>query len=79
VHNGRIRNTFEAVPDAPVTKFILEMKGGKKGLLVNSTDLCKGTNRAIADFTGQNGKKHVFNPVLVARGCTKAKRHKRRH
>ena len=35
VKGGRIRNTFEAVPDAPVTKFTLEMQGGKKGLLVN--------------------------------------------
>jgi hypothetical protein len=77
VKNGRIRNTFEAVPDAPVTKFTLTMQGGKKGLLVNSTNLCKSTNRAIADFTGQNGKKHVFNPVLKARGCKgKAKRGK---
>jgi hypothetical protein len=75
VKNGRIRNTFEAVPDAPVTKFTLTMQGGKKGLLVNSTNLCKSTNRAIVDFTGQNGKKHVFNPVLKARGCKgKAKR-----
>jgi hypothetical protein len=65
VKGGRIRNTFESVPDAPVTKFTLTMQGGKKGLLVNSTDLCKGTNKAIADFTGQNGKKHVFNPALV--------------
>ena len=32
-----IRTTFESVPDAPVTKFVLEMKGGKKGLLVNSS------------------------------------------
>jgi len=74
VQNGRIRNTFEAVPDAPVTRFTLELKGGKKGLLVNSTNLCKRTNRAIADFTGQNGKKHVFNPPLTAQGCSKAKK-----
>ena len=32
VKNGRIRNTFETVPDAPVTKFVLEMQGGKEGL-----------------------------------------------
>ena len=37
---GGIRNTFEAVPDAPVSKFVLEMQGGKKGLIVNSTNLC---------------------------------------
>jgi hypothetical protein len=69
VKGGRIRNTFEAVPDAPVTKFTLEMQGGKKGLLVNSTNLCKETNKAIADFTGQNGKTHDFNPVLSPSGC----------
>ncbi len=28
--NKGIRNTFEAVPDAPVSRFVLEMKGGKK-------------------------------------------------
>jgi hypothetical protein len=41
VHGG-IRNTFEAVPDAPVTKFTLEMQGGNKGLLVNSTNQPQG-------------------------------------
>ena len=65
VKGGRIRNTFESVPDAPVTSFTLEMQGGNKGLLINSTDLCRSTNRAIADFTGQNGKKHDFNPALT--------------
>ena len=35
---------------------MVNMQGGKKGLFVNSTNLCKGTHRAIADFTGHNGK-----------------------
>jgi hypothetical protein len=65
--NGGIRNTFEAVPDAPVTKFVLEMQGGKKGLLVNSTNICQGKHRAKANFTGQNGKRRVFNPLVKAR------------
>ena len=30
------------VPDAPVTKFMLTLPGGKRGLLVNSEDLCAG-------------------------------------
>jgi len=74
--NGRIRNTFEGVPDAPVTKFILEMQGGKKGLIVNSTDICRGKHKAIAAFTGQNGKLHEFEPAVKARcgGGKKAKR-----
>ena len=77
IKGGRIRNTFEAVPDAPVTKFTLTMQGGKKGLLVNSANLCKSTNRAIAAFTGHNGKIHDFNPVVKPQ-CKKAKKQKRR-
>jgi hypothetical protein len=64
VKGGRIRNTFEMVPDVPVTRFTLTMQGGKKGLLVNSTNLCAHKSRAIASFTGQNGKVHEFSPVL---------------
>lgn len=77
VKNGQIRNTFELVPDVPVKTFTLTMRGGKKGLLVNSTNLCNSTNRAIAYFKGQNGKRRKFNPVLKPR-CKKAKRHKAR-
>jgi hypothetical protein len=64
--NGGIRNTFEAVPDAPVSKFVLTMQGGGKGLLENSTDLCRGTHRATARFDGQNGKLHDLRPRVRA-------------
>jgi hypothetical protein len=70
--NHGIRNTFEVVPDAPVTKFILEMQGGKKGLLVNSENLCskKAKTNAIVRFLGQNGKVEHFKPK-VANQCGK--------
>jgi hypothetical protein len=61
---ARLRSTFEAVPDAPVNRFILEMQGGRKGLIVNSTNICKGKHRAIAAFKGQNGRTHNFNPLV---------------
>jgi hypothetical protein len=77
VKGGRIRNTFEAVPDAPVSSFTLELQGAKKGLLVNSTNLCKSTNRAIADFTAQNGKVSDTNPVLSAQ-CPKGRKGKQK-
>lgn len=64
--NGRIRTTFSSPPDAPVRKFILAMQGGQKGLIVNSTNICKGTHRAIANFKGHNGRKRLFNPVVKA-------------
>ncbi len=69
--NGRIRNTFEAAPDAPVNTFTLTMQGAKKGLLVNSTDLCQGTHKAIAAFTAHNGKELEIHPELQAK-CPKA-------
>jgi hypothetical protein len=43
------------------------MNGGKKGLLVNSTNICAHTNRATANFTGQNGRIYDTNPVLQAK------------
>jgi hypothetical protein len=62
--NGGIRNTFEAVPDAPVSKFTLEMKGGKKGLLVNSENICRRPQRASVSFTAQNGKALSLTPTV---------------
>jgi hypothetical protein len=67
---GGIRTSFESVPDAPVTKFVLQMRGGKKGLLVNSRDICKGTHRASVQMDGQNGKAYDTRPKLKAK-CRK--------
>lgn len=69
--NKGIRNTFEAVPDAPVEKFELNLKGGPKySLLVNSENLCKKPQRAITRFTAQNGKVLQAKP-LIANDCKK--------
>jgi hypothetical protein len=62
---GRMRTTFDTVPDVPVDKFVLTIRGGKKrGLLVNSTNLCARKYKVIARFTGQNGKKANQRPKL---------------
>lgn len=75
--NGRMRNTFDVVPDVPVSKFSLTVRGGKKGLLENSTNLCARKYRVIAKFTGQNGKKANQKPKL--RTPCKKKKAPRRH
>jgi hypothetical protein len=75
-HEG-IRTTFEAVPDAPVSKFVLEMKGGKKyGLLENSEDICRKPQRASARFVAQNGKIAQLQPEIV-NSCRR--KHHNRH
>jgi hypothetical protein len=65
--DGGIRTTFAAVPDAPVAKFTLEMRGGQKGLIVNSTDICNRKHRADVAFEGQNGRLREFRPLVKAR------------
>jgi hypothetical protein len=75
VHGGT-RNTFEAVPDAPVTKFTLSLPAGKKGLLQNSTDICKGSHKATADFTAHNGKAIRLKPELQVK-CPKVRKGKK--
>ena len=54
---ARIKNVFYPVPDVPVSKFVLTMKGGKRGLLVNSRDLCAHPSFSFMSFKAQNGKK----------------------
>jgi hypothetical protein len=76
--DGGIRTTFESVPDAPVSKFTLRMKGGKKGLLQNSTNICRRKHRATALFEGQNGKTASLRPVLKVASCPK-RGHKKNH
>jgi len=66
--NGGIRNTFESAPDVPVSKVVLEMQGGKKGLLVNSENICRKEQRAIAHLVGQNGVVSDSRP-LVRNDC----------
>ncbi|HMJ73719.1 MAG TPA: hypothetical protein VK471_10180 [Solirubrobacterales bacterium] len=68
--NGGIRATFTDVPDAPLSKVLVQMQGAKKGLIVNSRNLCGKANKANAEFTGQNGKAAKANPVMEA-SCAK--------
>lgn len=55
--NGGLKTVFPTVPDVPVKKFILNMQGGKKSLLVNSTNTCKKKQTAVLNLKAQNGKK----------------------
>ena len=69
--NGGIRTTFETVPDAPVTKAVVSLQGGKKGLFQNSTNICKGRHRATLRLTAQNGKLFAAEPLIKAQCAAK--------
>lgn len=68
---GGIRTTFENIPDAPLSRVILDMQGGKKGLLVNSTDICRGEHRALVHSLAHNGRVSDVKPPVRPNGCGK--------
>ena len=74
VHGG-LRGTFEGIPDAPVSRFVLNLKGGKQGLLVNSQDTCAAPRRADARFIGHNNVGIHTRPKLEV-NCSKGNRSK---
>ena len=60
---GGIRGTFPVIPDAPVTKFVLRMYGGKRGVLVNSTkNLCAEPQVANSRFLGHANRGWASHP-----------------
>ncbi len=74
---GGIRANFEQIPDAPVESFTITMQGGKKGLLVNSRNICAHDYKINAEFSGQNGKEATLTPKLQA-SCKAQRKAKRR-
>jgi hypothetical protein len=76
--NGGIRNTFDFVPDVPVTTATFSFFGGSKGLLQNSRDICKGTPKATAKFKAQNGAALTLHPALKS-ACRKARKKRSKH
>lgn len=66
--NGGLVNTFDPVPELPLSSFRLTLKGGQGGLLQNSADLCKGTGSLHGEFTGYNGANVAVDAPLTPVG-----------
>jgi hypothetical protein len=77
--SSRVRTRFQNVPDAPVSRFVLKLKGGRKGLIENSVDLCKTKPKATLKLVGQNGKASEVDQAIgtSCRGKKKGKGKKR--
>ncbi|HYP55576.1 MAG TPA: hypothetical protein VEQ41_04650, partial [Solirubrobacterales bacterium] len=73
-----IRSTFDVVPDAPVSKFVLNMFGGKRSLIVNSENLCRTKRkRAVVRMSAQNGRTLNVKPK-VKTSCRKGRKASRK-
>ena len=53
---GRLKTVVPIVPDAPVGHFRLVLFGGKRGYLVNTRSLCKGTPVVSVYFRAHNNR-----------------------
>jgi len=77
--SGGLRNSFQLVPDAPVSEFTLQLFGGKRGLLENSEDVCAKPQRATLAFTAHSGRTFTAKPkIKVACKGQGRKAHKHR-
>ncbi|HET8862916.1 MAG TPA: hypothetical protein VFM94_06685 [Solirubrobacterales bacterium] len=70
---GALRAITDDLPDAPIEKVVIEMQGGRKSLIVNSTDLCGAKNRAQVRLEGHNAKRHTLHSTVRAQ-CQKRRR-----
>jgi hypothetical protein len=71
---GGLRNTFEVIPDAPISSVDIDLFGGKRGLIESSRSLCSYKPRAKVEFKGHNGKVQNYPKLkMKATGCRKGK------
>jgi hypothetical protein len=61
---GRLRLTLGGLPDVPLSRVMLTLQGGKRGLLVNSGGLCAGTPHVQASFAAHNRRSREIRPVV---------------
>ncbi len=72
--DGRLVTTFPVVPDAPVSRFDLSLKGGKSGILtVSQGNLCRKKQVTSTVLSGHNGKR-VTPSVAMKTPCGKKRR-----
>jgi hypothetical protein len=54
---GRLKTVFHSTPDVAVRKFILNMRGGDRGLLINSNNLCDRNRFAFLNLRAHNSRR----------------------
>jgi hypothetical protein len=62
--DSRIRTTLRGVPDVPLDKAVLTLRGGRDGLFVNNADLCRSRPRAAGLLVAHNNKTRRLRPAI---------------
>jgi hypothetical protein len=64
--DGGLRATFSELPDAPVSRFVAHIYGGKRGILETAEDLCHSPAAGRARFLGHANRGWILTPPLRA-------------
>lgn len=76
IERKKLVTTFGAVPDAPIARFDMAIKGGKRGILAATgrPRICGRRQVAVNGFKGHNGKLAAQRRVRMATPCKRLKR-----
>ena len=68
---GRLGISLDSLPDVPLSRAVLNLPGGRRGIVVNSESLCAaGSGAANARFSAHNGKQRRLRvPVRLGSRC----------
>jgi hypothetical protein len=70
--DGRVTNTFEGIPDVPLSQFALALAGGKSGILLATHSMhCGQVVDGQGDFTGYSGATRKVTGHFKACGTIK--------
>lgn len=67
--DGRLVTTFPRIPDQPISRFTMNINGGKHGILSATRALCGTEHRGTARFVGQNGAKSATTKASISTAC----------
>ncbi|HEX2291170.1 MAG TPA: hypothetical protein VHH53_13465 [Pseudonocardiaceae bacterium] len=78
---GKLISTFANVPDAPIRRFNLNIRGGKTGIIAvtrkrraGAINICNSRQIAVTNFDGQNARRHDRNLKIKTPPCNKPKK-----
>jgi len=77
--DGGIQAFFDNLPDAPIKRFTMLLRGGRHGLLTNSVNVCKRPPRASVKALAQNNIGAIFTSELRGQCDGKGREGKGRH
>jgi hypothetical protein len=74
VSRKRLVTQLPSIPDQPITKFVLKINSGSKGIIVANRDLCAKRVKGSARFVSYNGKKAPTRKPVITTACKTSKK-----